>query len=53
MPDEAPLSKMARTRELGGSIITYHRATQVREEVAERIQANGNNAIMPPTFART
>jgi threonine dehydratase len=52
MPDDAPLSKMARTRELGGKIITYNRATQVREEVAERIQAEGNYVMVPPNEDR-
>jgi threo-3-hydroxy-L-aspartate ammonia-lyase len=52
MPDDAPISKMARTRELGGRIITYHRATEVREEVAERIQAEGNYVMVPPNEDR-
>jgi len=52
MPDDAPLSKMARTRELGGKIITYSRATEVREEVAERIQAEGNYVMVPPNEDR-
>ena len=52
MPDDAPLSKIARTRELGGKIITYSRATQVREEVAERIQAEGNYVMVPPNEDR-
>jgi len=52
MPDDAPLSKMARTRELGGKIITYNRATEVREEVAERIQAEGNYVMVPPNEDR-
>jgi len=52
MPDDAPLSKMARTRELGGEIITYNRATEVREEVAERIQAEGNYVMVPPNEDR-
>ena len=52
MPDDAPLSKMAGTRELGGKIITYNRATEVREEVAERIQAEGNYVMVPPNEDR-
>ena len=43
---------MARTRELGGKIVTYNRATQVREEVAERIQAEGNYVMVPPNEDR-
>jgi threonine dehydratase len=52
MPDDAPLSKMVRTRELGGKIITYNRATEVREEVAERMQAEGNYVMVPPNEDR-
>jgi threonine dehydratase len=52
MPDDAPLSKMARTRELGGEIITYNRATEVREKVAERLQAEGNYVMVPPNEDR-
>jgi threonine dehydratase len=52
MPDDAPLGKIARTRELGGKIITYNRATQVREEVAEHIQAEGSYVMVPPNEDR-
>ena len=52
MPDDAPHSKMTRTRELGGEIITYNRVTEVREEVAERIQAQGNYVMVPPNEDR-
>ncbi|MCG6889843.1 MAG: threonine/serine dehydratase [Gammaproteobacteria bacterium] len=52
MPDDAPLSKIARTRELGGKIITYNRTAEVREEVAERIQAEGNYVMVPPNEDR-
>ena len=52
MPDDAPLSKMTRTRELGGEIVTYDRATEVREVVAERIQAEGNYVMVPPNEDR-
>jgi threo-3-hydroxy-L-aspartate ammonia-lyase len=52
MPDDAPFGKMARTRALGGRIITYQRATEVREEVAERIQAEGNYVLVPPNEDR-
>jgi threonine dehydratase len=52
MPADAPLSKMARTREMGAKVITYDRATEVREEVAERIQAEGNYVMVPPNEDR-
>ncbi len=52
MPDDAPISKMTRTRELDARIMTYSRATEVREEVAERIQAKGNYVMVPPNEDR-
>jgi threonine dehydratase len=52
MPDDAPLSKIARTREMGGKIITYNRAMEVREVVAERVQAEGNYVMVPPNEDR-
>ncbi len=52
MPDDAPISKMTRTRELDARITTYSRATEVREEVAERIQAKGNYVMVPPNEDR-
>ena len=48
MPDDAPIGKMDRTKELGAKIITYDRATEVREDVAKRIQAKGNYVMVPP-----
>jgi threonine dehydratase len=48
MPDDAPLNKMAGTRELGAEIITYDRAVESREEVAERIGAERNLVMVPP-----
>ncbi len=52
MPDDAPLSKMKRTRELGAEIMTYNRATQSREEVAETIQRERNMVMVPPNEDR-
>ena len=52
MPDDAPKTKMARTRELGADIITYDRATQTREDVAEKIQAERNMVMVPPNEDR-
>ncbi len=52
MPDDAPLSKIVRTRELGGKIVNYNRATEVREKVAERIQAERNYVLVPPNEDR-
>lgn len=52
MPDDAPPGKMNRTRDLGGEIVTYSRASETREEVAERIQAEGNFVMVPPNEDR-
>ncbi len=48
MPSDAPANKMNRTRELGAEIITYDRATETREEVAERIGVERNLVMVPP-----
>lgn len=48
MPSDAPSNKLDRTRELGAEVITYDRATETREEVAERISAERNLVMVPP-----
>lgn len=48
MPSDAPSNKLERTRELGAEVITYDRATQTREEVAERVSAERNLVMVPP-----
>ncbi len=48
MPSDAPENKVARTRALGAEIVTYDRATQSREEVAEQVRADSNRVIVPP-----
>jgi threonine dehydratase len=48
MPGDAPANKMARTRKLGARIITYDRALEAREDVAERIRAERNLVMVPP-----
>jgi threonine dehydratase len=48
MPSDAPLNKMARTRELGAEIVTYDRAQETREDVAERIGAQRALVMVPP-----
>ncbi len=52
MPDDAPAGKIACTRQLGGQVVTYSRATEVRETVAERLQAEGNFVMVPPNEDR-
>jgi threonine dehydratase len=49
MPSDAPALKIARTKELGGEIILYDRATESREEIAERL-ATERDAIVVPSF---
>lgn len=48
MPDDAPMNKMARTRELGAEIISYDRAVETREDVAERIKTERDLVMVPP-----
>ena len=48
MPDDAPLNKMEGTRRRGAEIVTYDRLSETREEVAERIQAEGKRIMVPP-----
>lgn len=48
MPDDAPANKMTRTQELGAEIVTYDRATETREDVADRIGAERNMVMVPP-----
>ena len=48
MPDDAPSNKLERTRELGAEVITYDRAKETREAVAERIGAERNMVMVPP-----
>ncbi len=48
MPSDAPANKVARTRELGAEIVTYDRAVETREDVAERISGERNLVMVPP-----
>ena len=48
MPDDAPLNKIARTRELGAEVITYDRMLESREDVAERVGAERDLVMVPP-----
>ncbi len=48
MPDDAPAYKIARTQELGAEIVMYNRATESREDVAERIGGERNMVMIPP-----
>jgi threonine dehydratase len=48
MPQDAPRSKMESTRAYGGRIITYDRATESREAIADRIQKDTAATLVPP-----
>ncbi len=48
MPSDAPETKVARTRAMGAEIVTYDRASQSREAVAEQVRADTNRVIVPP-----
>jgi threonine dehydratase len=48
MPSDAPRNKMERTAELGAEIVLYDRATETRENVAERIGADRGFVMVPP-----
>jgi len=48
MPDDAPASKLEATRSYGGSIVTYDRYREKREEIAQRLADERGAAVVPP-----
>lgn len=52
MPEDAPNTKMERTRQLGGQVITYKRELETREAVAEKIMAEFDYVLVPPNEDR-
>lgn len=48
MPADAPASKMAATRAHGARIVTYNRATEDREAIAQQIASETAATIVPP-----
>jgi threonine dehydratase len=48
MPADAPASKSAATRAHGARIVTYDRATEDREAIAQRIASETGATIVPP-----
>ena len=48
MPADAPAVKLNNTRAWGAEVVLYDRATQSREELAERIAAESGATIVPP-----
>ena len=48
MPADAPASKVAATRGHGAQIVSYDRATQDREAIAQRIAKETGATVVPP-----
>lgn len=48
MPEDAPAAKRAATLGYGARIVTYDRGRELREDVARRLQAEGNPVLIPP-----
>ncbi len=48
MPADAPALKVAATRAHGGRIVTYDRATEDREAIAQRIAKEAGASVVPP-----
>ena len=48
MPEDTPRSKMESTRAYGATVVTYNRATESREAIAERILKETGATLVPP-----
>jgi threo-3-hydroxy-L-aspartate ammonia-lyase len=48
MPDDAPASKLAATRDYGGYVVTYDRYRENREEIAQRVADERGATLVPP-----
>ncbi len=48
MPDDAPLPKRRATEAYGARVVPYDPRTEEREEVARRLQAEGDPVLIPP-----
>lgn len=48
MPADAPKSKLAATREMGATVITYDRLSESREELGQQICAEHGATLIPP-----
>jgi threonine dehydratase len=48
MPDDAPATKLAMTRELGATVVTYRRADEDREAIAAAIRERTGGTLVPP-----
>lgn len=52
MPDDAPTSKMAATREYGAQVLTYNPATEDREAICQRLAQERGMVLVPPSENR-
>jgi threonine dehydratase len=48
MPDDAPRVKIENTKRLGATVVLYQRHSESREEIAAKISAETNAALVPP-----
>ena len=48
MPEDAPASKMAATREYGAQLVTYNRYTEDREAISRRLAQERGMTLVPP-----
>ena len=48
MPEDAPASKMAATREYGAQVVTYNRYTEDREAISRRLAHERGMTLVPP-----
>jgi threonine dehydratase len=48
MPDDAPATKMAATREYGAQVVTYDRYTEDREDISRRLAEERGMTLVPP-----
>ncbi len=48
MPEDAPASKMAATREYGAQVVTYNRYTEDREGISRRLAQERGMTLVPP-----
>ncbi len=48
MPADAPRSKLEATRGMGAAVVTYNRATENREEIADRLLRESGATMVPP-----
>ncbi|MSV28632.1 MAG: threonine/serine dehydratase [Bryobacterales bacterium] len=48
MPADAPRSKLEATRGMGATVVTYNRATENREEIAQRLLRETGATMVPP-----